>query len=204
VGETSTNGGSHSDAPLIEPNQSQVTNTFSGATLSPCRAYRKTKVWTGWRCLFRALFPSATTDSPTSNGGMGFSSNGLRGRNNDQQIDGQNNNDNSVAGPGLFVADGEFVQQYILVHKPVCAQSTGAMPVPWSTLSPSPEQSLAWQHLRNENNSVLNSMSNFQKNYDVDVAAKPLTKPPRLNDEFTGFHHRRALGQEQGLLFWWL
>src|SRR5207248_9615436 len=50
-----------------------------------------------------------------SNGGGGFSSNGLRGRNNDQQIDGQNNNDNSVGGPGLFVTDSEFVSQYVLV-----------------------------------------------------------------------------------------
>ena len=41
--------------------------------------------------------------------------NGLRGRNNDQQIDGQNNNDNSIGGPGLFVSDTEFVQQYVLV-----------------------------------------------------------------------------------------
>jgi hypothetical protein len=44
--------------------------------------------------------------------GTGFAVNGLRGRNNDQQIDGQNNNDNSVGGPGLFVSDAEFVQEY--------------------------------------------------------------------------------------------
>src|SRR5260370_815413 len=50
-----------------------------------------------------------------TNGGAGFSSNGLRGRNNDQEIDGQNNNDNSVAGPALFVSDVEFVQQFVLI-----------------------------------------------------------------------------------------
>src|SRR5207253_6131924 len=44
--------------------------------------------------------------------GPGFEVNGIRGRNNDQQIDGQNNNDNSVAGPALFVSDPEFVQEY--------------------------------------------------------------------------------------------
>jgi len=44
--------------------------------------------------------------------GVGFAVNGIRGRNNDQQIDGQNNNDNSVAGPGLFVSNLEFVQEY--------------------------------------------------------------------------------------------
>jgi hypothetical protein len=39
----------------------------------------------------------------------------------------------------------------------------------------------------NENNSVLNAMTNFQKNFDTDAAGNPLTKPPRMNDEFTGF-----------------
>ena len=37
-----------------------------------------------------------------TNGGTGFSVNGLRGRNNDQQIDGQNNNDISIANLALF------------------------------------------------------------------------------------------------------
>jgi hypothetical protein len=40
-----------------------------------------------------------------ANGGQGFSVNGLRGRNNDQEIDGQNNNDNEVTGPALFVSE---------------------------------------------------------------------------------------------------
>ncbi len=39
----------------------------------------------------------------------------MRGRNNDQEIDGQNNNDNSVGGPGLFLSNPEFVQQYVIV-----------------------------------------------------------------------------------------
>jgi len=54
-----------------------------------------------------------TTFSNTNGGG--FSSNGLRGRNNDQEIDGQNNNDNSVGGPSLFVSNTNFVQQYVIV-----------------------------------------------------------------------------------------
>ena len=57
---------------------------------------------------------SASRDNffSNTNGGTGFTVNGLRGRNNDQQIDGQNNNDNSVAGPGIFLGDAEFVDQY--------------------------------------------------------------------------------------------
>ena len=43
-----------------------------------------------------------------TNGGTGFSVHGLLGRNNDQRIDGQNNNDNSIGGLGLFASDTEF------------------------------------------------------------------------------------------------
>src|SRR5262249_45714245 len=37
-----------------------------------------------------------------------------------------------------------------------------------------------------ENNSVLNAMTNFQKNFDTDVNGNPLTEPPKLNDVFAG------------------
>jgi hypothetical protein len=46
---------------------------------------------------------------------MDFGNNGIRGRNNDLQIDGQNNNDNSVAGPYIAMANLDFVQEYQIV-----------------------------------------------------------------------------------------
>ena len=51
----------------------------------------------------------------SSANGAQFSVNGLRGRNNDQQIDGQNNNDNYEMGPAISIADPEFVTQYEIV-----------------------------------------------------------------------------------------
>src|SRR5579871_4325595 len=101
-------------APLVETTQAQVTNTFSGVELQHYSGIQENE---GLDNL--ALFTPGvnnTRDNTFSNSnGPGFSVDGLRGRNNDQEIDGQNNNDNSVGGPSLFVSDTEFVQQYILV-----------------------------------------------------------------------------------------
>ncbi len=96
VGETSTTVEVTGDAPLIETTQSQVSSTFSGTTLSTFAGVQENQ---GLDRL--ALFVpgvAATRQNNFSNAnGVGFSSNGLRGRNNDQEIDGQNNNDNPSA-----------------------------------------------------------------------------------------------------------
>src|SRR5207237_9712145 len=67
------------------------------------------------RALVVACVVASRSDNSSNTNGGGFSSNGLRGRNNDQEIDGQNNNDNSVGGPSLFVSDTNFVQQYVVI-----------------------------------------------------------------------------------------
>jgi len=187
VGEASTTVEVTATAPLIEPNQAQVTNTFSGATLSTFAGVQENQGLDRLALFVPGVVSVRDSGFSNSNGGMGFSSNGLRGRNNDQQIDGQNNNDNSVAGPGLFVSDGEFVQQYVLVTNqfgPEYGRNAGSVV---NIVTKSGTNAWHGSIYGNENNSVLNSMSNFQKNYDSDVAGNPLTKPPRLNDEFTGF-----------------
>ena len=131
---------------------------------------------------------SSSRDNNFSNvNGAGFSVNGLRGRNNDQQIDGQNNNDNSVAGPGIFVSDAEWVNQYILVTNqfgPEYGRNAGSVV---NIITKSGSNAWHGSIYGNENNSILNSMTNFQKNFDTDAAGNPLHHPPRMNDEFTGF-----------------
>src|SRR5262249_42287593 len=102
-------------APLIETTQSQITNTFSGTTLQTFAGIQENQGLDNLALSVPGVAASRDNNFSNTNGGAGFSSNGLRGRNNDQEIDGQNNNDNSVAGPGLFVSDTEFVGQYVLV-----------------------------------------------------------------------------------------
>ncbi len=104
VGETSTTVEVTGDAPLIETTQAQVSSTFSGTTLSTFAGIQENEGLDRLALFVPGVVASRSDNFSNTNGG-GFSSNGLRGRNNDQEIDGQNNNDNSVGGPGLFLSN---------------------------------------------------------------------------------------------------
>ncbi|HEV7676804.1 MAG TPA: carboxypeptidase regulatory-like domain-containing protein [Candidatus Angelobacter sp.] len=199
VGETNTTVEVTADAPLIETNSAQVTNTFAGTTLTTFAGVQENEGLDNLALFVPGVVSVRDNSFSNTNGGQGFSVNGLRGRNNDQQIDGQNNNDNSVAGPGLFVSDAEFVQQYVLVTNqfgPEYGRNAGSVV---NIITKSGGNAWHGSIYGNENNSILNSMNNFQKRLDsnasstthspftVDAAGNPLTKPPRLNDEFAGF-----------------
>jgi len=187
VGETSTTIEVTSAAPLIETTQSQVTNTFSGATLSTFAGIQENQGLDNLALFVPGVSSVRDQAFSNTNGGQGFSVNGLRGRNNDQQIDGQNNNDNSVGGPALFVSDSEFVQQYVLITNqfgPEYGRNAGSVV---NVITKSGGNAWHGSVYGDENNSVFNAMTNFQKNFDTDAAGNPLTHPPRLNDEFAGF-----------------
>ncbi|MBZ5531716.1 MAG: TonB-dependent receptor [Acidobacteriia bacterium] len=186
VGAPTTTVEVTSEAPLVDTTAAQVTNTFSGVALSTFAGVQENE---GLDQL--ALFVPGTNSSRDSffsnaNGGNGFSVNGIRGRNNDQQIDGQNNNDNSVGGPGLFVTDAEFVNQYVLITNqfgPEYGRNAGSVV---NIVTKSGGNAWHGSVFGSENNSILNSLNNFQKNSDI-CGTDCLTKPPRLNDEFGGF-----------------
>ena len=181
VGDASTTVEVTSDAPLIETTQSQVTNTFSGATLSTFAGLQENEGLDNLALFVPGVVAARDNGFSNTNGGSGFSVNGLRGRNNDQQIDGQNNNDNSVAGPGLFVSDTEFVQQYVLITNqfgPEYGRNAGSVV---NVITKSGTNAWHGSIYGTESNSILNSMTNFNKQFDN------LSHPPRLQDEFTGF-----------------
>src|SRR6185312_6075667 len=196
VGEASTTVEVTAEAPLIESTQSQVTNTFAGTTLTTAAGVQENQGLDNLALFVPGVSSARDNGFSNFNGGKGFSVNGLRGRNNDQQIDGQNNNDNSVAGPGLFVSDAEFVQQYVLVTNqfgPEYGRNAGSVV---NIITKSGGNAWHGSIYGNENNSILNSLNNFQKNrggdptgnpFVTDANNNPLTKQPRLNDEFAGF-----------------
>ena len=124
-----------------------------------------------------------------------ISVNGLRGRENDQEIDGQNNNDNSVAGPALFVSDPEFVSQYVIITNnfgPEYGRNAGSVV---NLITKSGGSAWHGSVYASENNSILNSMTSTQTN-------NGLKQPPRSNDEFGGFTIGGRHRQEQGVLLW--
>ncbi|MGH9569191.1 MAG: carboxypeptidase regulatory-like domain-containing protein, partial [Candidatus Angelobacter sp.] len=187
VGQASTTVEVTAEAPLIESTQSQVTNTFAGTQLSTFAGVQENQGLDNLALFVPGVSASRDNNFSNTNGGLGFSSNGLRGRNNDQQIDGQNNNDNSVAGPALFVTDPEFVNQYVLVTNqfgPEYGRNSGSVV---NIITKSGGNDWHGSIFGTENSSILNSMTNFQKRFDTDSNGNALLEPPRLNDEFGGF-----------------
>jgi Carboxypeptidase regulatory-like domain len=188
VGQTTTTVEVTASAPLIESTQSQVTNTFSGVALTTFPGVQENEGLDNVAIFVPGVVPVRDNAFSNTNGGTGFSVNGLRGRNNDQQIDGQNNNDNSVAGPSTFLSDPEWVSQYVLVTNqfgPEYGRNAGSVV---NIITKSGSNDWHGSIYGSENNSVLNSMTNFQKNFDTDpITGNNLTHPPRMNDEFTGF-----------------
>lgn len=184
LGQTSTTVEVTSGAPLIETTQSQVTNTFSGEQLSTFAGVQENEGLDNLALFVPGVVSSRDSNFANVNGGLGFAVNGIRGRNNDQQIDGQNNNDNSVTGPALSVTDPEFIQQYVLVTNqfgPEYGRNAGSVV---NVITKSGGNNWHGSIFSNENNSVLNSMTNFDKNAQFGT---PLTQLPRANDEVGGF-----------------
>jgi hypothetical protein len=195
VGETSTTVEVTGDAPLIETTQAQVTNTFSGTTLNSFAGVQENEGLDNLALFVPGVSGSRSNNFSNSNGGGGFTVQGLRGRNNDQQVDGQNNNDNSVGGPGLFLSDPDFVQQYVLVTNqfgPEYGRNAGSVV---NIVTKSGGNAWHGSAFGTEGNSYLNAMTNTQKRFGIkpgsvtaaNPTGTPLSGPPRSNDEFTGF-----------------
>jgi hypothetical protein len=97
--------------PLIETGTSQVTTSFSTKEVADLPLSGS----------FDALalnVPGVTYsgDNNFSNtNGAGITSNGLRGRSNNFQIDGQSNNDNSVAGPSIFLGNQDALEEVSVI-----------------------------------------------------------------------------------------
>jgi hypothetical protein len=165
--------------PLLEQSEAQVTNTFSGIALSDFSGIQENQGLDNLALFVPGVVSSRDAGFSNTNGGVGFSSNGLRGRNNDQEIDGQNNNDNSLGGPSLFLSDTEFVQQYDVITNNFGAEygRNGGSVVNIATKGGTND----WHGsvYGNENNSVLNSLTST-------AIASGTTKPPRANEEFSG------------------
>src|ERR1700683_386667 len=182
IGSTSETVEVSASTPLVETTQAQITNTFGSTYLNNMPGIQENQGLDVLAVLLPGV--SGTRDLGFSNtNGMGFSVDGLRGRSNDQQIDGQNNNDNSVGGPGIFVGDTEFVNEYQITTNNFSAEyGRNAGSVVNITTKGGGN---VWHGsvYGTESNSVLTTLTNQQANT---VWGESLTKPPRFNDEFTG------------------
>jgi hypothetical protein len=201
VGETSTTVEVSGDAPLIETTQSQISSTFSGQTLNTFAGIQENQGLDRLALFVPGVVATRSDNFSNTNGG-GFSSNGLRGRNNDQEIDGQNNNDNSVGGPSLFVSDTNFVQQYVIVTNnfgPEYGRNAGSVV---NVITKGGTNAWHGSVFGTEYSNFLNALSNTQRHANkvgtnsgqpgtitcpvTNPQCNPLTGPNRSNEEFSG------------------
>lgn len=166
--------------PLIETTQAQVTTSFDNVAMQQLSGISDDVGLDNLALLTPGVNSSRDNNFSNTNGAS-FDVNGLRGRNNDQQIDGQNNNDNSVAGPALQVSDSEFVGEYQIITNnfgPEYGRNAGSVV---DIVTKSGTNNIHGSMYGTENNSNLNTLTNEQKRFDQ------LTKVPRANTEFAGF-----------------
>ena len=98
-------------APLIEASTSQVTTSFDSKITTDLPL-------NGGFDALTLLIPGVAdtgSNSFSNSNGASFSSNGLRGRSNNFQIDGQSNNDNSVAGPSIFLGNQDALDEVSVI-----------------------------------------------------------------------------------------
>jgi hypothetical protein len=179
VGEQSATVEVTSAPPLIEAAQAQVTTVFSGEALQTFSGIAENEGLD-----FLALQVPGVGNSRDNNfanfNGIGFSVNGIRGRANDQQIDGQNNNDNSVTGPSVFLSNVDFVNEYEIITNnfgPEYGRNSGSVV---NIATKSGTNSWHGTVSGTETNSVLTTLDNIDKDFNL------LTKPSRFNQEFSG------------------
>jgi carboxypeptidase family protein len=180
--------------PLVQASEAQISSTFSGTLVENFPGVQENE---GLDLLALTLPGVANVrDLGFSNtNGPGFSVNGLRGRSNDQQIDGQNNNDNSVAGPYVFLTNPDFVQEYQITTNnfgPEYGRNSGSVV---NIITKSGTNNWHGSVFGTESNSALNTLSNTQKFFET------LKKVPRFNDEFTGGTIGGPLRKDRVFLF---
>ncbi len=105
---------------------------------------------------------------------------GIRSRNNDQQIDGQYNNDNSVGGPSLFLSDTQFVQEYQLTTNNMSAEYGRNSGSVVNILTKNGGNNVHGSIYATEGNSGFDALETQQKSFEG------LTQVPHYNDTFDG------------------
>jgi hypothetical protein len=166
-------------AQLIETTQAQVTNTFSAQDLSMFTNVNENQGLDNLALLVPGVNASRDLDFSNTNGAA-VASNGSRGRNNDQQIDGQNNNDNSVAGPALQVSDAEFAAEYQIITNnfgPEYGRNGGSV---INVVTKSGTNHIHGSIYGYWTNNNFQALSTYQKTFEG------LTSQPRSNTEFGG------------------
>jgi len=179
VGELTTTVKVPWRAPLLESTEAQISSSLGRETLTTFPGILENNGLDNLALSLPGVVNSRDLGVSSSNGAQ-FGVNGLRGRSNDQQIDGQNNNDNSATGPALVLSDPEFVEEYQITTSnfgPEYGRNSGSVV---NILTKSGSNNLHGSLYATEGNWRFNALSTNQKIFDG------LTQVPVFNDAFVG------------------
>jgi hypothetical protein len=179
VGQATTTVEVTANVALVEATQSQISSTLTGSAISELPVVGQNEGLDNLAVLLPGVNASRSNNFSNTNG-VGFTSNGLRGRNNDQQLDGQNNNDNSVAGPGLFIGNTDWVQEYQVTTSNFGVEYSRNSGSVVNILTRSGTNDWHGSAFVTENIWKTATLTNTQK------AFEGLTQVPKYNDEFSG------------------
>ena len=110
------------------------------------------------------LVPGVITPGDTAfSNGVGISANGNRGRSNNFQLDGQDNNDNSVAGPALTLTNTEAVGEFQVITNNFSAEFGRNSGAQINSITKAGTNSVRGSLFEFHNNSRLDARNNLQK-----------------------------------------
>jgi len=143
------------DAAILETAQSQLSQTYNTKQLT------QLPINGGAIETFALLTPGVVTpgDADFTNG-VGISANGNRGRSNNFQIDGQDNNDNSVAGPSLSISNVEAIGEVQVITNVFSAEFGRNSGAQINAVTKSGKNNVFGSAFYFVNNSALNTSSN--------------------------------------------
>jgi hypothetical protein len=118
VGSTQVVQVNGSGTELLNPTESQVTTTFSTQSME------QLPLNNGFDTIAEVIPGVVSThgDNMSNANGDNYSVNGQSGRNNNSELDGQSNNDNSVGGPQIFFGNQDAIAEFQVITNDYGAQ----------------------------------------------------------------------------------
>jgi hypothetical protein len=180
VGELSTVIEITAAAPLLQTTQAQISTAVKGNEIAVFPGVGENQGLDRLMLMLPGVINSRDNSFSNSNG-QDFAVNGIRGRNNDQQLDGQANNDNSVGGPSIFIANTDFVEEYQAITNNFGAEYGRNAGSVVNIVTKSGTNNWHGTVTVTEANSALNTLDNIQKSF------QDLEKLPRFNEIFHSY-----------------
>ncbi|HEY0547036.1 MAG TPA: carboxypeptidase regulatory-like domain-containing protein, partial [Pyrinomonadaceae bacterium] len=145
------------EQPLIQGTQSQTSQSYTPRQLTQLP-------FNGSIDNLALLTPGVITPGDTDfANGVGITANGNRGRSNNFQIDGQDNNDNSVTGPSLTITNGEAIGEFQIITNTFSAEFGRNSGAQINTITKSGTNEFHGTIFEYHQNSRLNARDNIEK-----------------------------------------